>query len=128
MEQNYFQFQQKYFKKKNRKTSYGSTNIRNTSRSIYPKHGTQIYPILLKHKIIGYFRYADDILLIYNQNKTNIEEMLGEFNKQPTIKFTTQKRNTQIHKLPRPINTMTRAETRIHIIQKTHTNRHHNTK
>jgi hypothetical protein len=49
----------------------------------------QIYPILLKHKIIGYFRYVDDILLVYNQNKTNIEEILPDFNKQqPTIKFT----------------------------------------
>jgi hypothetical protein len=26
----------------------------------------QIYPILIKHQLIGYFRY-DDILLIYNQ-------------------------------------------------------------
>jgi hypothetical protein len=52
----------------------------------------QIYPILLKHKIIGYFRYVDDILLIYNQNKTNIKEMLAEFNKQqPRIKFTIEK-------------------------------------
>jgi hypothetical protein len=52
----------------------------------------QIYPVLLNHKIIGYFRYVDDILLIYNQNETNIDEMLAEFNKQqPTIKFTIEK-------------------------------------
>jgi hypothetical protein len=34
-------------------------------------------------------RYVDDILIIYNQNKTNIHETLTEFNKQATsIKFT----------------------------------------
>jgi hypothetical protein len=52
----------------------------------------QIYPILLRHKIIGYFRYVDDILLIYNPNKTNIQEMLAEFNKQQqNIKFEIEK-------------------------------------
>jgi hypothetical protein len=45
-----------------------------------------------KSSSLQYFRYVDDILLIYNQNKTNIEEMLAEFNKQqPTIKFTIEK-------------------------------------
>jgi hypothetical protein len=33
----------------------------------------KLYPILKKRQIIGYFRYIDDILIIYNQNKTNIE-------------------------------------------------------
>jgi hypothetical protein len=48
-----------------------------------------MYPILMKHQIIGYFRYGDDILFIYNQRKTNMDEMLTEFNKQqPTIQFT----------------------------------------
>jgi hypothetical protein len=34
----------------------------------------QIYPILIKHQIIGCFRYVDDILLIYDQRETNVEE------------------------------------------------------
>jgi hypothetical protein len=51
-----------------------------------------LYPILKKHQIIGYFRYADDILIIYNQNKTNIDETITEFNKLSTsIKFTIEK-------------------------------------
>jgi hypothetical protein len=53
---------------------------------------TQIYPILIKQQIIAYFRYADDILIIYDQNKTNIEHTLNEFNKlQQTINFTREK-------------------------------------
>jgi hypothetical protein len=52
----------------------------------------QLYPILWKHQIIRYFRYVDDILIIYDKNKTNIDETLTEFNKEKTsIKFTTEK-------------------------------------
>jgi hypothetical protein len=52
----------------------------------------QLYPILIKLQIIGYFRYVDDILIICNQKKTNIDETLAEFNKQRTnIKFTIAK-------------------------------------
>jgi hypothetical protein len=30
-----------------------------------------LYQILLKHKIAGYFRYVEDILIVYNQKQTN---------------------------------------------------------
>jgi hypothetical protein len=48
----------------------------------YTEH-KKLYPILKKHQIIEYFRYVANILKIYNQNKTNIEDTLTEFNKQP---------------------------------------------
>jgi hypothetical protein len=52
----------------------------------------QMYPILIKHKIIGYFRYVDDITLIYDQRKANIDETLAKFKKQqPTTNFTVEK-------------------------------------
>jgi hypothetical protein len=58
----------------------------------YMKH-KELYPILKKHQIIGYFRYLDDILIIYNRKKTNIDETLTEFSKQTTsIKFTIRKK------------------------------------
>jgi hypothetical protein len=51
----------------------------------------KLYPVLLKHKVIGYLRYVD-IMIIYNQHKTNIGEPLSDFNKQRTnIKFTIDK-------------------------------------
>jgi hypothetical protein len=31
----------------------------------------QMQPILIKHHIIGYYLYVDDILLIYNQREAN---------------------------------------------------------
>jgi hypothetical protein len=46
----------------------------------------------MKLHLIGYFRYVYDILITYNQNNTNIDETLAEFNKQRTnIKFTIAK-------------------------------------
>jgi hypothetical protein len=51
-----------------------------------------MYPILRTGEIVAYYRYVDDILIIYDQHKTNIEQTLEEFNNiQPAIKFTTEK-------------------------------------
>jgi hypothetical protein len=52
----------------------------------------KIYSILKTHEIIAYYRYVDDILIMYGRNKTNIEQILNEFNNiQPSIKFTIKK-------------------------------------
>lgn len=52
----------------------------------------QIYLVLIKQQINGYFRYVDDMFIIYGENKTNIEHTLGKFSKlQPFIKFRTEK-------------------------------------
>jgi hypothetical protein len=40
----------------------------------------QIFHILKKHKTITYFRYVDDILILYNTNFTNINSTLSDFN------------------------------------------------
>jgi hypothetical protein len=53
---------------------------------------TQIYPILIKQQIVAYFTYVDDVLIIYGQNKTNIDHTLHEFNTlQSNINFTIEK-------------------------------------
>ena len=50
---------------------------------------TTICELLEKHKIESYFRYVDDILIVYKEHKTNIHRMLNEFNKlAPSMKFT----------------------------------------
>jgi hypothetical protein len=41
---------------------------------------TKIFDILVKHHIIVYFRYVDDILLVYKNNVTNIHVVLDTFN------------------------------------------------
>jgi len=44
-----------------------------------------------KHKIAGYFRYVDDILLIYDPDYTNIQDITNDFNPlHPNLKFTTE--------------------------------------
>jgi hypothetical protein len=50
-----------------------------------------IYPILNTQQIIAYYRYVDDILIIYNKKKTNIEETLTHFNNIQPSKFTIEK-------------------------------------
>jgi len=53
---------------------------------------TNIYNLILKHNIEGHFRYVDDILIIYNENRTNIDDLLDCFNKlAPKIEFTLEK-------------------------------------
>jgi hypothetical protein len=35
---------------------------------------------LRKHNILDYYRYLDDILIVYNENHTNMDDTLQEFN------------------------------------------------
>jgi hypothetical protein len=41
---------------------------------------TKIADLLIKHEIEGYFRYVDDILVVYREDKTNIHNLLNELN------------------------------------------------
>lgn len=66
----------------------------NILAKVYIQHTEQkqLYPISKEGQIIGYFRYKDNSLIIYNWNKTNVGETLTEFNKQSTsIKFIIKK-------------------------------------
>jgi hypothetical protein len=38
---------------------------------------TTIYGLLLKHKVKGYFRYVDDILVMYKEDNTDIQGVPG---------------------------------------------------
>jgi energy-coupling factor transporter ATP-binding protein EcfA2 len=70
MEQNYFQFEQKCYKQTDglaMGTPTSATLAAAYIQNIQQKH---IYPILIKHQIIRYFRYVDDIVLINDQRKT----------------------------------------------------------
>jgi hypothetical protein len=45
------------------------------------KHHTAVTsdpPNVAKHQIIGYFKYVDGVLIIYDQRNTNIEETFNE--------------------------------------------------
>jgi len=50
-----------------------------------------------KHKLINYFRFVDDILIIYDSRQTNIHAILNDFNSiHPNLQFTkeTEQNNT----------------------------------
>ena len=55
---------------------------------------TKIYNMLIQHNILGYFRYVDDILIVYNENATDIlmvHKLLNQIN--PSIKFALETEN-----------------------------------
>jgi hypothetical protein len=53
---------------------------------------SKIYDILLNCNIVGYFRYVDDLLIIYNERKTDKEDLLYHFNNiTPKLNFTIEK-------------------------------------
>jgi hypothetical protein len=50
---------------------------------------TTLSEILLRHRIVGYYRYVDDIFLVYDSSVTNIHDVLQYFNTAtPTLRFT----------------------------------------
>jgi hypothetical protein len=54
----------------------------------YLEHNN-IIQILQKHQILDYYRYVDDILIIYNEEHTNILDTLNDFNLiHPNIQYT----------------------------------------
>jgi hypothetical protein len=53
---------------------------------------TKIFDILRSSRIAGYFRYVDDILIIYNEMHTDIEEFQKSFNNITTdLNFTLER-------------------------------------
>jgi hypothetical protein len=66
----------------------------------------QIFKILTDNNILGYFRYVDDILIVYNNNYTDINEVHTSFNSlAPTLKFTMENEtNNRINFLDITIN------------------------
>ena len=57
---------------------------------------TEIFDILRRSRIEGYYRYVDDILIIYDENRTNIEEIQKSFNDITTgLHFTLEREEEQ---------------------------------
>jgi hypothetical protein len=61
---------------------------------IFMQHQEHNYisKILQKHHVIDYYRYVDDMLIVYDEDHTNIDNMLKEFNStHPNIQYTLEK-------------------------------------
>jgi hypothetical protein len=92
IDQNYLQFEGVTYRQ------HAGLAMGAPSSSIFPEfyfqylEHSRIYDLLPTHNIAGYFRYVDDILIVYNENTTNIENLLHCFNNlTPKLKFTLEK-------------------------------------
>jgi hypothetical protein len=92
IEQNYFQLQDKLYIQKEGLAIGTPTSSLFSEIYLQQMENTKIVDILLQYHIIGYFRYVDDILIVYKQGVTNIHNVLNSFNNTiPTMKFTIEK-------------------------------------
>jgi hypothetical protein len=66
---NYFQFDQQYYKQTDGLTMSAPTSSVLAETYVQHMEHKQIYPVLIKQQIIAYFRYVDDILIIYDRTK-----------------------------------------------------------
>jgi len=89
LEQNYFTFRnQSYSQITGLAIGAPSSAILS---EVYLQHleHIKIVKIIMQHNIIGYFRYVYDILIVYDENSTDIYEVHKAFNSlASTIKFT----------------------------------------
>jgi hypothetical protein len=89
IKQNYFQFLSNFYLQE-KGLAIGCPPP-STFSEIYLQYikNTAIYYILRHNKIAGYFRYVDDILIVYNNTTTNIHNAFNSLSKlMPTMKFT----------------------------------------
>jgi hypothetical protein len=92
LKQNYFMFNNKIYNQTQGLAMGAPTSAILSEIFIQHMEHNNIFTILLKHNITGYFRYVDDILLIYNSDRTEINQVLNDFNKiDPAIQFTIEK-------------------------------------
>ena len=87
--QNYFWFKgSTYVQKKGLATGAHNFSIFSEIYLQYMEN-TMIYDVLQKSKVEGYFRYVDDILIVYNENLTDTNEIHNRFNSiSPDLNFT----------------------------------------
>jgi hypothetical protein len=86
LEQNYFQFKNQLYKQNDRLAMGAPTSAILAETFIQYLEHTIIYQILRKHQIIDYYRYVDDILIIYNVQHTNTLDKFNNIHQK--IKFT----------------------------------------
>jgi hypothetical protein len=80
LDQNFFIFNNEYYKQETGLAMGAPSSAILAEIYLQSLEHNKIYNILIKHKIKGYFRYVDDILIIYELQTTNIQNVLHEFN------------------------------------------------
>jgi hypothetical protein len=89
LNQNYFQHNNQTFKQQDGLAMGAPTSAILPEIFIQYLEHNSILKVLQKHNIVDYYRYIDDILIIYNEKHTNINNTLNDFNKiHPNIQYT----------------------------------------
>jgi len=87
--QNHYIFQDKTYVQNNGLAMGAPTSSILSEIYLQSLENTRIFDILKEEKIIGYFRYVDDILIIYNENIIDVNQVLKSFNDiTPSLTFT----------------------------------------
>jgi hypothetical protein len=92
IDQNYFQFIDKTYVQHDGLAMEVSTSSILSEFYLQHLENSKIYDILLNFNITGYFRYLDDLIIIHNERKTDIEDLLYYFNNiAPKLNFNIEK-------------------------------------
>jgi hypothetical protein len=92
LEQNYLQFNNKFYKQNDGLAMGAPTSAILSEIFIQYLQHTKIIRILNEHHIIDYYRYVDDILIVYDTRSTGIDNTLTDFNSiHPQVHFTIEK-------------------------------------
>jgi hypothetical protein len=85
VEQNYFRFRDTIYVQNEGLAMGAPTSSILSEVYLQYMENTTIYDLLIKHKVEGYYRYVDDILVLYKEDNTNIYRMLDDFNNYPPL-------------------------------------------
>jgi hypothetical protein len=97
LEQNYFQVNNDFYSQETGLAMGYPTSSILSEMYLQYKECTDIYDILQRNSIIGYFRYVDDILIVYDRTRTNIDGVLDSFNSiMPMMMFTMERERDNI--------------------------------
>jgi hypothetical protein len=92
VEKNYFRFQDTIYVQNEGLAMGAPTSFLFSEVYLQYMENNKIFELLLRHKVEGYFRYVDDILIVYKDDGTNTHEVLDDFNSLiPSMKFTLEK-------------------------------------
>jgi hypothetical protein len=105
IEQNYFEMDSKFYHQSEGLAIGAPSSALLAEIYLQSLEHNQILHLLLKHKILSYRRYVDDILITYDTTNANINNTLSDFNKlHHKIQFTIENElNNQINFLDIPI-------------------------
>jgi hypothetical protein len=79
LSQNYFQFNKQYCKQAEGLAVGAPSSALLAEIFLQNLEHNNIQNIVIKHKLLGYFRYVDDILILYNKKLTNIDLISTRF-------------------------------------------------